>query len=146
MATMVYPNNFHRVPAQSAHGIGRLVLAFLASFLFASCGGGSDDPPVVDPEPEKPIVEVGAGDMSLNREWVRATLEENREKLRKIREDLVVVRREVIRAQELGDEAALGGMREQVYVLIEAHAEDINDIQASVAEMRTVLAKDQSDR
>lgn len=108
----------------------------LAIFLTA-CGG---EKPVAEqvPEEEK-VVAVGAGDLSLNREWVLATLEQNKDKLSKMREDLATLRREIIRAREVGGNASLDSLKSQVSELLDAHAADLEDIQASIAEMRSIL-------
>ncbi|QQL44474.1 hypothetical protein [Sulfuriroseicoccus oceanibius] len=122
--------------------VAKVCLIVAACFGFASCGSESADVKVEGPVEEAPVTEVGAGDFSLDREWVRATLEGNREKLSNIRESLTVVRREVVSAKEMGNEVSLDGMRDEILLLIDSHAADLEEIQASVAQMRTVLAND----
>lgn len=117
---------------------GRFVHLFpVLALLLVSCG---EDQPAVEPEPEQEkVVAVGAGDLSLNREWVRATLEQNKDKLTKMREDLASLRREIIRAREVGGTSSLDSLRGQVGELLDAHSADLEDIQASIAEMRSIL-------
>ncbi len=132
---MILQSLFRNVPA-----IARVRFVFflpaLAIFLTA-CGGEKQS---VEPAPEEEtLVAVGAGDLSLNREWVRATLEQNKDKLSKMREDLASLRREIIRAREVGGTASLDSLKGQVSDLLDAHSADLEDIQASIAEMRSIL-------
>lgn len=117
---------------------GRLLLALPAvAFFLMACGG---DKPPVEQEPEnETVVAVGAGDLSLNREWVLATLEQNKDKLSKMREDLATLRKEIIRAREVGGNAGMVTLKSQVSGLLDAHSADLEDIQASIAEMRSIL-------
>jgi len=117
---------------------GRCVLLFSVIAVFLTACGGEQQP--VEPAPdEEKVIAVGAGDLSLNREWVLATLEQNKDKLSKMREDLASLRREIIRAREVGGNASLDSLKGQVSELIDAHSADLEDIQASIAEMRSIL-------
>lgn len=117
---------------------GRVVFfaPVLAVFL-AACGG--EQQTVEQAPEEETVVAVGAGDLSLNREWVRATLEQNKDKLSKMREGLASLRREIVRAREVGGTASLDSLKGQVSDLLDAHSADLEDIQASIAEMRSIL-------
>ena len=122
----------------------RSVFCSLLVVFLGSCG--ADKPDVKEEPEEEPLVEVGAGDLSLNREWVRATLEQNKDKLTKMREDLASLRREIVRAREVGGTATLDSLRGQVSELLDAHAADLEDIQASIAEMRSILDDSESSK
>lgn len=132
---MILQSLFRNVPVLVR---GRFVFLFSAMALFlVACGGG--EPAVEQAPEEETVVAVGAGDLSLNREWVLATLEQNKDKLSKMREDLATLRREIIRAREVGGNTGLDTLKGQVSELLDAHAADLEDIQASIAEMRSIL-------
>lgn len=130
----------HRIMTVSSpipQSLGALAVILLSVMLTAcgkngSTGGGSDSQVEVRPRvPDK--------DFALNRQWVETMLEENEEALKKMRDRLDALRRELDRLETAGTPEETEGARRRLHELLDDEETDLARMREYAESMHEAL-------